>query len=42
VFALFVFCVHILRQAGWQTDELVNEVLDHSQEYDDEEEGDNE
>jgi hypothetical protein len=42
VFALFVFCIHILKQAGWQTDELINEVLDHSQEYDDDEEEDNE
>jgi len=40
VFALFVFCIYILREAGWQTDELVNEVLDHSQEYDDQDERD--
>ena len=40
VFALFVFCVHILRQVGWSTDELVNEVLDHSEEYDDSDDND--
>jgi hypothetical protein len=41
VFTLFVYCIHILREAGWETDELVNEVLEHTQEYDErDEEGD--
>jgi hypothetical protein len=34
VFTLFVYCVHILREAGWETEELVNEVLDHTAIYD--------
>jgi hypothetical protein len=33
VFTLFVYCVHILREAGWETEELVNEV-DHTAIYD--------
>lgn len=46
VFTLFVYCVHILREGGWQTDELVNEVLAHTEDYDEKdfgpEEGDEE
>lgn len=34
IFTLFVYCVHILRESGWQTDELVNEVLEHTSDYD--------
>jgi hypothetical protein len=34
VFTLFVYCIHILRDGGWETEELVNEVLDHTQQYD--------
>jgi hypothetical protein len=40
VFTLFVYCIHLLRESGWQTQELLNEVLDHTQEYDDAEFGD--
>jgi hypothetical protein len=35
VFTLFVYCVHILREAGWETQELIDEVIDHTQQYDD-------
>ena len=34
VYTLFVYCIHILRESGWRTDELVNEVLDHTEDYD--------
>jgi hypothetical protein len=34
VFTLFVYCVHILREAGWETQELIDEVLDHTAIYD--------
>jgi len=34
MFTLFVYCIHILREAGWQTQELLNEVLDHTTAYD--------
>lgn len=34
VFNLFVYCVHILREAGWHTDELVDELLAHTAIYD--------
>jgi hypothetical protein len=40
IFTLFVYCIHILREGGWQTDELVNEVLDHTQHYDEQDEED--
>jgi hypothetical protein len=40
VFTLFVYCVHILREAGWETEELVNEVLDHTQQYDERDDDD--
>ena len=40
VYTLFVYCIHILREAGWETTELVNEVLDHTQQYDDQDERD--
>ena len=40
VYTLFVYCIHILREAGWETTELVNEVLDHTQQYDEEDERD--
>jgi len=36
VFSLFVYCIHILRSAGWTTDNLIDEVLLHSESYDDE------
>jgi hypothetical protein len=32
VFSLFVKCVHILTSSGWTTEELINEVIDHSEE----------
>ncbi len=32
VFSLFVQCVHILTNSGWTTEELINEVIDHSEE----------
>ena len=32
VFSLFVQCVHILTSSGWTTEELINEVIDHSEE----------
>lgn len=38
IFTLFIYCIHILREAGWQTDELVNEVLEHTQQYDEQDE----
>ena len=34
VFSLFVHCVHILRASGWDTDQLVDEVLSHTEQYD--------
>jgi hypothetical protein len=34
VFNLFVCCIHILREGGWETEELVNELLDHTAIYD--------
>ena len=40
VYTLFVYCIHILREAGWETTELVNEVLDHTAQYDDQDERD--
>lgn len=40
IFTLFVYCIHILREGGWQTEELVNEVLDHTQHYDEQDEDD--
>lgn len=32
VFSLFVHSIHILTASGWTTEELINEVLDHSEE----------
>ena len=40
VFTLFVYCIHILREAGWQTDELIDEVVAHTAIYDGEEDED--
>lgn len=37
IFSLFVYCIHILRSSGWSTDNLIDEVLLHSENYDDEE-----
>ena len=34
VFSLFVNCVHILRESGWETDHLVDELLAHTEQYD--------
>ena len=33
-FGLFVNCVHILREAGWRTEDLIKEVQDHGDLYD--------
>jgi hypothetical protein len=38
VFTLFVHCVHILRNSGWQTDDLIDEVLEHTAQYDEQDE----
>ena len=37
IFTLFIYCIHILRDSGWQTQELLNEVLDHTTAYDEKE-----
>lgn len=42
IVTLFVYIIHILRSSGWTTDELVNEVLDHTQQYNDEDDDDDE
>jgi hypothetical protein len=34
VFSLFVDCIHILTQSGWTTDDLLREVIDHSEQQD--------
>jgi hypothetical protein len=31
VFSLFVNCIHTLTESGWTTDELIREVIDHSE-----------
>ena len=31
VFSLFINSIHILRNSGWSTDELIKEVVDHSE-----------
>lgn len=31
VFSLFINSIHILRNSGWTTDELLREVVDHSE-----------
>ena len=31
VFSLFTSCVHVLTNSGWTTEELLNEVMDHSE-----------
>lgn len=31
VFSLFVDCVHILTASGWTTEDLLQEVVDHSE-----------
>jgi hypothetical protein len=30
VFSLFVDCIHVLSSSGWTTQDLLNEVMDHS------------
>lgn len=40
VFTLFVYCMHILVSAGWSTEELIDEVINHTQGPDDEDEED--
>lgn len=35
IFNLFVNSIHILRNSGWTTEELLNEVLDHGTSVDD-------
>lgn len=34
IFSLFVYCIHILRSNGWPTEELIDEIIMHTQEYD--------
>jgi hypothetical protein len=34
VFSLFVDCIHTLTQSGWTTDDLLREVIDHSEQQD--------
>lgn len=31
VFSIFIKSVHILTNAGWNTEDLINEVIDHSE-----------
>jgi hypothetical protein len=31
VFSLFTRAVHVLTSSGWSTEELINEVIDHSE-----------
>ncbi len=33
VFTLFVYCIYILKDSGWKTEELVREVLDYSEKH---------
>ena len=35
VFALFIHSIHTLSNSGWTTEELIQEVLNHSDEGDD-------
>lgn len=37
VFSLFIQCVHILTDSGWTTEELIDEVVRHSEEIDEDE-----
>ena len=32
VFSLFVNCVHVLSRSGWTTNDLISEVIEHSDE----------
>jgi hypothetical protein len=40
VFTLFVYCIHILSEAGWSSQELVKEVLNHTSEHEDDDDDD--
>ena len=40
VFSLFVYCIHILSQSGWTQRELITELLEHSDQYNDSEDDD--
>lgn len=31
VFSLFINCIHILSLSGWTTEDLINEVIEHSE-----------
>lgn len=37
VFSLFIQCVYILTDSGWTTEELIDEVVRHSEEIDEDE-----